>query len=50
MRRFLVITVGALSAGAMLALGAHGQASERIFIDGSTGLMPLAAPLAKAFQ
>ena len=35
---------------AMLALGAHGQATERIVIDGSTGLMPLAAALAKAFQ
>lgn len=33
-----------------LAGGAHGQSGERLAIDGSTGVMPLAAALAKSFQ
>ncbi len=37
--------------GALLGPGASGQAvNSRIVIDGSTGVMPLAAALAKAFQ
>lgn len=50
MRNDLLIGIGALSLGALLAIGAHGQTTERIVIDGSTGVMPLAASLAKAFQ
>ena len=45
-----VIRIGAFALGALLAIGAHGQTTERIVIDGSTGGMPLAAALAKAFQ
>src|SRR3990170_1591163 len=50
MRKDWVIRIGAFSLGALLAIGAHGQTTERIVIDGSTGGMPLAAALAKAFQ
>ena len=50
MRKDWVIQIGTFSLGALLALGAHGQTTERIAIDGSTGVMPLAAALAKAFQ
>ncbi len=50
MRKDLMIRIGALSLGAMLAFGGHAETTERIVIDGSTGVMPLAAALAKAFQ
>ncbi len=50
MRKHLMIRIGALSLGAMLAFGGHAQITERIVIDGSTGVMPLAAALANAFQ
>ncbi len=50
MRKHLMIRISALSLGAMLAFGGHAQTTERIVIDGSTGVMPLAAALAKAFQ
>jgi len=50
MHRDLVIRIGMFSIGAFLAIGAHGQTTERIVIDGSTGGMPLAAALAQAFQ
>lgn len=50
MRKDWVIRIGTFSLGALLAIGAHGQTTERIVIDGSTGGMPLAAALAKAFQ
>ena len=39
-----------LALGAFLAMSAYGQTTDRITIDGSTGVMPLAASLAKAFQ
>jgi phosphate transport system substrate-binding protein len=42
--------IASLSLSASLALGAYGQTTGRITIDGSTGVMPLAASLAKAFQ
>ncbi|MCL4746440.1 MAG: substrate-binding domain-containing protein [Burkholderiaceae bacterium] len=50
MRKDWIIRIGTFSLGALLAIGAHGQTSDRIVIDGSTGGMPLAAALAKAFQ
>ena len=50
MHKDWVIRISAFSLGALLAIGAHGQTTERIVIDGSTGGMPLAAALAKAFQ
>ncbi len=50
MRKDLMMRISALSVGAMLAFGGHAQTTERIVIDGSTGVMPLAAALAKAFQ
>ncbi len=50
MYRDWVMRVSALSLGALLATSALGQTTERIVIDGSTGGMPLAAALAKAFQ
>lgn len=42
--------IGKLSLGALLAASAHAQATERIVLDGSTGVLPLALSLAKAFQ
>jgi phosphate transport system substrate-binding protein len=50
MRKYWLIRIGALSFTALFALCTHGQTAERIVIDGSTGVMPLAAALAKAFQ
>jgi phosphate transport system substrate-binding protein len=50
MRKDRVIRLGLFSLGAVLAIGSHGQTTERIGIDGSTGGMPLAAALGKAFQ
>lgn len=50
MHKDWVIRIGTFSFGALLAIGVHGQTTERIVIDGSTGGMPLAAALAKAFQ
>jgi len=50
MRKDWVVRIGTFSLGALLAIGAHGQTTERIGIDGSTGGMPLAAALAKAFR
>ncbi len=50
MRKDWIILIGTFSLGVLLAIGAHGQTTERIVIDGSTGGMPLAAALAKAFQ
>lgn len=45
-----VIRIGTFLLGVFLAIGTHGQTTERIVIDGSTGGMPLASALAKAFQ
>ena len=36
--------------GCFLAGGAHGQSGDRIVIDGSTGVRPLVAALAKAYR
>jgi phosphate transport system substrate-binding protein len=46
----LLLRIAALSLAALHVAGAHGQSSEKIVIDGSTGVMPLAAALAKTFQ
>jgi phosphate transport system substrate-binding protein len=45
-----VIRVSAFALGAVLAAGVHGQTTERIVIDGSTGGMPMAAALSKVFR
>ena len=50
MHKDWMIQIGTFSLCALLAFGAHAQTTERIVIDGSTGGMPLAAALAKAFQ
>ncbi len=50
MHKDWVIQIGRFFLGALLTVGAHGQTTERIVIDGSTGGMPLAAALAKEFQ
>lgn len=42
--------IASVSLGALLAASAHGQATDRILIDGSTGVLPLAVSLAKAFE
>jgi phosphate transport system substrate-binding protein len=47
--RFLNRIAG-LSLSAFLAASAHGQPTDRILIDGSTGVLPLAVSLARAFQ
>ena len=44
------IQIVAFLLGTLLSFATHGQTQERIVIDGSTGGMPLAAALAKAFQ
>ena len=36
--------------GALLAASTHGETTDRIVIDGSTGVLPLAVSLARAFQ
>ena len=36
--------------GCAIAAAAHGQTVERIVVDGSTGVAPLVAAVAKAFQ
>lgn len=50
MRKDSFSRIGCLSFGALLAAAAYGQTTERVVIDGSTGVMPLAESLAKAFQ
>ena len=50
MRREWLVRTGALVLNALLALGVQGQEAARIVIDGSTGVMPLAAALVEAFQ
>lgn len=42
--------ISGLLLGVMLATTLHAQTSERIVVDGSTGVMPLVAALAKAYQ
>lgn len=42
--------IASLSLSALLAASAQGQTTDKIIIDGSTGVLPLAVSLAKAFQ
>jgi phosphate transport system substrate-binding protein len=42
--------LGALMLAATLATSIQAQAGEKIVVDGSTGVMPLVAALAKAYQ
>jgi phosphate transport system substrate-binding protein len=42
--------ISSLAISALLATSAHGQTTERIVLDGSTGVLPLAVSLASAFQ
>ncbi|HEX5720330.1 MAG TPA: substrate-binding domain-containing protein [Thermoanaerobaculia bacterium] len=50
MRREWLARTGALVFSALLALGVQGQEAGRFVIDGSTGVMPLAAALVEAYQ
>jgi phosphate transport system substrate-binding protein len=50
MRREWLVRTGALVLNALLALGVQGQEAARFVIDGSTGVIPLATALVKAFQ
>lgn len=50
MRPHWACRIGALMLGVALVTTLHAQPSERIVVDGSTGVMPLVAALAKAFQ
>jgi phosphate transport system substrate-binding protein len=50
MRKGWFSRIRSLSFSALLAAAAYGQTADRMVIDGSTGVMPLAAALAKAFQ
>ena len=51
-RRFCPVKyrVLGLVLGCILAAAAHGQTADRILIDGSTGVAPLVAALAKAYR
>lgn len=40
----------AVAAGIVLAMSVHAQNADKVALDGSTGVMPLAAALTKAFQ
>lgn len=42
--------IASLSLGALLVASAHGQAADKIVVDGSTGVLPLAESLARAFE
>lgn len=50
MHKGWILRIGTLALAVLASVGALGQTTERIVIDGSTGGMPLAAALAKAFQ
>lgn len=50
LRRFAVNRALGLALGCTIAAAAHGQTAERIIIDGSTGVTPLVAALAKAYR
>lgn len=50
MRRHWAYCIGALMLGVTLATSIHAQTSEKIVVDGSTGVMPLVAALAKVYQ
>lgn len=45
-----VVRFSAIAVGAILAAGVCAQGAEKVVLDGSTGVMPLAAAIAKAFQ
>lgn len=45
-----MVRFSVFAAGAALAAGVWAQGAEKVVLDGSTGVMPLAAALAKAFQ
>ena len=45
-----MVRFSVIAAGAALAAGVWAQGAEKVVLDGSTGVMPLAAALAKAFQ
>ena len=45
-----IIRISALLLAALGVGGVHGQSGDKIVIDGSTGVLPLATALAKAFQ
>ncbi len=50
MRKDWMVRIFTFFLGALPATSAVSQTAERIVMDGSTGVMPLAAALAKAFQ
>jgi phosphate transport system substrate-binding protein len=50
MRPQWVCRIGALILGVAVATSIHAQPSEKIVVDGSTGVMPLVSALAKAYQ
>jgi phosphate transport system substrate-binding protein len=50
MRLRWVCRIGTLMLGLTLVPTTHAQTSETIVVDGSTGVMPLVAALAKAYQ
>lgn len=45
-----MVRFSVIAAGAALAAGVWAQGAEKVVLDGSTGVMPLAAALAKSFQ
>jgi phosphate transport system substrate-binding protein len=50
MRPHRICRSGALVLSIILATSIHAQTSEKIVVDGSTGVMPLVTALAKAYQ
>lgn len=50
MRLRRICRTGALMLGLIMAMTITGLTAEKIVVDGSTGVMPLAAALAKAYQ
>jgi len=50
LRRFAVHQAFGLALGCTIAAAAYGQTAERVLIDGSTGVTPLIATLAKAYR
>lgn len=50
MRPHRACRIGVLMLGITVATSIHAQTSEKIVVDGSTGVMPLMSALAKAYQ
>lgn len=50
MRPHWACRIGALMLGITVATSIHAQTSEKIVVDGSTGVMPLVSALAKAYE